>query len=59
MKKLVWPSLIKIIIKMQNIWNLLCWKSVHISDVIITTVQISVECGTQESEAGYTKHLNL
>ena len=26
---------------------------------LIATVQISMECETQESEAGYTKHLNL
>ena len=38
-----------IIVKVQNICNLIGWNSVHISDILIATVQISMECETQES----------
>ena len=48
-----------IIAKMQNICNLIGWNSVHISDILFATMPISMECETQESKAGYTKHLNL
>ena len=44
---------------MQNICNLIGWNSVHISGILIATVQISMECETQEKKAGYTKRLNL
>ena len=46
-----------LIVKMQNICNLIGWNSVHIFDSF--TVQISIKCETQESQAGYRKHLNL
>ena len=52
-------NLTSLIVKMQNICNLIGWKSVHISDILIATVPISMERETQESEAGYAKHLNL
>ena len=31
----------------------------HVSDLFITTVQMSMESEMQESEAEYRKHLNL
>ena len=34
---------------MKNIWNFIGWNSVHISDILIATVQISMECEKQES----------
>ena len=43
---------------MQNICNLVETVCIFLI-FLFATVQISVECETQESEAGYTKHLNL
>ena len=37
-----------IIVKMQNICNLIGWNSVHIFDILIAPVQILVECEMQE-----------
>ena len=53
-----WAKISLLIVKMQNICNLIGWNIVHISDILIATVQISME-SEKESEAGYTKHLNL
>ena len=44
---------------MQNICNLIAEKACILMIFLITTVQISMECQTQEREAKYTKHLNL
>ena len=44
---------------MQNICISIGSNSVHASIFLIDTVQVSVECKTQESEAVYAKHLNL
>ena len=38
-----------IIVKMQNICILIGWNSVHISDILITAVQMSIEYELQES----------
>ena len=38
-----------LIVKMRNICNLIGWNSVHIFDILIATMQISMECETQES----------
>ena len=45
---------------MKNICNLIDLQTACIFLIfLIATVQISAECETQESEAGYTKHLTL
>ena len=41
--------LFAIIFKMQNICNLIGWNSVYIFDILIATVQISMECEMQKS----------
>ena len=46
------------ILKMQNICNLI-EKAAMFLIFLIATIQIKLECGKQESEAGYTKHMNL
>ena len=50
-------SIQEIIVKMQNICNLIGWNSVDISD-IFNCYRENMECEMQESWTGYTKHLN-
>ena len=40
---------------MQNIYNLISWNSMRISDFMIAAVQISMKCETHERYAGNEK----
>ena len=44
-----------VIVKMQNIYNLISWNSMRISDFMIAAVQIPMKCETHERYAGNEK----